>query len=176
MKKLLFLTTICLASTSVIKASEVRVGEIANTLKSSDIIVEGAMDMPSKDAKTTLDITEIRARKGQSGKNTALYFTLFNNTSEDIVISGADASNIASKVELHDVVNKNGVVEMKKLDKLLVPKGSKVEFKPRGLHIMLMNLKKDLIIDETFTIKLNTDKGEQELNVIVKENVETSPK
>ena len=33
---------------------------------------------------------------------------------------------------------------------------------------MLMNLKKDLILDETFKMTLNTDKGDQELIVTIK--------
>jgi copper(I)-binding protein len=156
-----------LANINIIRVDEVEVKKNIDIQSKTENI-----DIQSKTEKIDLEISEVRSRKGVKDKNTAVYFTITNNSAEDIVITGAGASDIAINVELHDVVtNKNGVVEMKKLDKLLVPKGSIVKFKPRSLHIMLMNLKKDLIVDETFTMTLNTDKGPKELLVTIKQDV-----
>jgi len=130
--------------------------------------IQENINIDSKSKCISLDIKEVVARHGKQCRNTAVYFNIKNTSDEDIVITGAHAHDIAETVEVHNIIKNKEVVEMKKLDKLLVPKGATVIFKPRSLHIMLMNLKKDLILDETFKMILNTDKGDQELTVTIK--------
>lgn len=46
----------------------------------------------------------------------------------------------------------------------------KTEFKPGGLHVMLIGLNNDLRVGDTFTVTLNFEMtGEQTLSVTVKE-------
>jgi copper(I)-binding protein len=124
------------------------------------------------DAAVLLNITNVRARAVNT-KNSALYFVVQNKSNQDIVILGASCPEIANKVEIHDVIAKaNGAMEMKKLDKLLVPVNSTIELKPRALHIMLMDLKKELKDGDKCSCILSTDKGDQKLEIDIKKNID----
>jgi len=43
---------------------------------------------------------------------------------------------------------------MSSIDKVVVPAGSEIEFKPGGLHIMLMDLKTNLEAGSKFTLNI----------------------
>lgn len=70
------------------------------------------------------------------------YLTVQNNGSApDRLIGGA--SEIAGRVEIHEMAVKDGIMTMRPLDKgLEVKPGEKAELKPGGYHIMFMELKR----------------------------------
>ena len=53
-------------------------------------------------------------------------------------------SDIAQRVEIHQMRNDAGVMRMRQVDGIDVPAGAPVELKPGGLHLMLMELKTPL--------------------------------
>ena len=73
----------------------------------------------------------------------AAYLTLTNTgSSPDRLISAS--SPAAEKVQIHTHLMEDGVMKMRALDGVDVDPGAPLEFKPGGLHIMLIGLKEPL--------------------------------
>ncbi|MDP3254680.1 MAG: copper chaperone PCu(A)C [Bosea sp. (in: a-proteobacteria)] len=72
------------------------------------------------------------------------YLTIQNGGSaSDRLLGGS--SEIAGRVEIHEMAVKDGIMTMRPLDKgLEVKPGEKAELKPGGFHIMFMDLKRPL--------------------------------
>lgn len=80
----------------------------------------------------------------------------------------AAKSPVAGVVELHTHTQSNGVMQMRRVDDIPVPAGSKVVMKPGGFHIMLMDLKKPLKEGEAIDLTLVFEKaGEVKVTVPV---------
>ena len=65
---------------------------------------------------------------------------------------------IAARAELHEHIQDNGVMRMRKMDVLQLLPGQLVKLEPGGYHIMLFDLKKPLKLHERFmlTLKMRT--------------------
>jgi len=115
----------------------------------------------------SLEINDIWARPGLAEGNSAVYFLIDNLTSEeDILISASN--DIAQHVEIHMSMMDGEIMQMMQQHELSIPIG-KTEFKPRGLHVMLIGLHNDLNAGDSFNIKLKFQHaGEITLDVTVK--------
>jgi copper(I)-binding protein len=73
-----------------------------------------------------------------------VYFVINNrSTSQDHLLSAA--SDVAAVTQVHQTtIDASGKASMAEQAVLTVPTRSQVDFKPGGLHVMLMDLKKDL--------------------------------
>lgn len=87
------------------------------------------------------------------------YVTVTNTgTAPDRLLGGT--SEIAGKVEIHEMAVNNGVMTMRGLpDGLEIRPGAKAELKPGGLHIMFMELKRQLKEGETVKGTLTFEKA-----------------
>ncbi len=114
---------------------------------------------PAAEVKTTLEITDVWARKSMSpNNNSAAYMKINNPTGEQITIIGASASRVANNVELHkSFVDEKGVSRMTSIDKIVVPAGSSIELMPGAIHIMLFDLKKNLAEGDKFDITIKIE-------------------
>jgi periplasmic copper chaperone A len=84
----------------------------------------------------------------------AVYMTLINKT-ETAVRLFAASSDVASKVQIHEMAVVNGIMQMRKLvDGLAIPASGSVMLKPGGYHVMLIGLKKRLIAGQTLPLTL----------------------
>ncbi len=72
------------------------------------------------------------------------YFSIENaGSAPDRLIGGS--TEAAARVEIHESSLSDGIMRMReKADGIVVPAGEKVEFKPSGLHLMLVDLKSPL--------------------------------
>jgi copper(I)-binding protein len=72
------------------------------------------------------------------------YMTIANTgTTPDRLIGGA--SDVSSRVEIHDMSMDNGVMKMRPVaNGLEIKPGQTVEFRPGGYHVMFLGLKKGL--------------------------------
>jgi periplasmic copper chaperone A len=127
--KKIYLLLLLLVSSSVF-------AEVAN-----EMMIEGAFVRP--------------ALKQQ--RNTALYMQLTNHGSDATIVSAS--SDAAKVVELHTHVNDNGVMRMRKIDKIELPAGQQVMLKPGGLHIMFIGLNRDLNVDGSVDVTLEFSDG-----------------
>jgi copper(I)-binding protein len=107
---------------------------------------------------------------GISGGNSAIYLKIENPTGEDDALVSASC-DAAMMTELHMTqMMDDGTMKMEPQEKIPLPAGQTVELKPGGLHIMLMNLKKDLKTGDMLTLKLKFEKnGTIEVKVPVRE-------
>ena len=134
-----------------------------NPNTNSNAATSGKQPVPEQpkatEVKKTLEITDVWARKSMSpNNNSAAYMKINNPTAEQITIIGASASQIANNVELHkSFVDEKGVSRMTSIDKIVVPAGSAIELKPGEIHIMLFDLKKNLLEGDKFDITIKVE-------------------
>lgn len=94
------------------------------------------------------------------------YLVIANGGAADKLVGAS--SDAATSVELHTHNMEGGVARMRQVDNVPVAAGQKVEFKPGGLHLMLMGLKKPLKDGDQVAIKLRFEKaGELPVNFVV---------
>jgi copper(I)-binding protein len=84
-------------------------------------------------------------------KATGAFLTL--RSSEDAKVVAA-ASPAAKIVEVHEMVMKDNVMQMRAVESLALPAGKTVELKPGGYHVMLIDLVKPLIAGEKVPVTL----------------------
>ena len=121
-------------------------------------------------AATDIEASEVWARTGMAGGNSAVYMMLVNGTSADDELLSA-SSDVAEAVELHESkMGANGEMQMIPQASIPLAAGVKVEFKPGGLHVMLIGLKQELKIGDEFELTLHfKNHADITLKVIVKE-------
>jgi copper(I)-binding protein len=87
------------------------------------------------------------------------FLTIENKgTAPDRLIGGT--SDIASKVEVHEMSMNNGVMTMRPLEKgLTIDPGKTVKLAPGGYHLMLMDLKSQLRQGDKLAIALEFEKA-----------------
>lgn len=106
-----------------------------------------------------------------TSKMSAAYMVIENKGKEaDRLV---DASNNVSEItEIHETVEG----KMRRVKAVEVPAGGKVELKPGGLHIMLINLKKPLKEGDTVELTLKFEKsGEVKVQAPVKKGMGMGP-
>ncbi len=98
-----------------------------------------------------------RASAGRA-VNGAAYLAIVNSGTRGDRLTGA-ASSVAMRTEMHDHVERDGVMRMTKLDGLDIPAGRTVVLKPGGLHIMLLRLRNPLKAGDRFDLELHFGSG-----------------
>ncbi len=109
---------------------------------------------------STITVEQPWARATPAGAITgAVYMTLTNKTKDQDRLTAA-SSDVAAKVQIHQMSVVNGVMKMRQLvDGLAIPAGGSVTLKPGGYHVMLIGLKKQLIAGQTLPLTLTFAKA-----------------
>ena len=97
-------------------------------------------------------------RPGIEGNTTAGYFVLVNPTNQSdklVSVSG----NVSKRIEIHMTTMENDVMSMHEQEYIEIPEKSKVEFKPQGLHIMLLDLTDDIIEGDKIELSFQFEKA-----------------
>lgn len=90
------------------------------------------------------------------------YMIVENPTKKAVNLIAASASEeLCKAVELHTHSMQDGRLRMRKIDSVPVPKKDKVHFRPGGLHIMLIGLKKQLLDGDQIDLTFTFDNGEE---------------
>lgn len=119
--------------------------------------------------KQAIQIEKIWARPALQGNNSAAYFRIENNQSENEKLLSAE-STIAEFSEIHLSSNVDGVMKMMEQEFVEIEAGKQLEFKPMSYHIMLINLNQDLKVGDQFNLTLTFENsGDKEILVEVKE-------
>jgi copper(I)-binding protein len=107
-----------------------------------------------------LFITQAWSRATPKGAQIAGgYLTIENKGSASDRIVGV-SSDIAGKVDVHEMAMNNGVMKMRPLDQgLTIEAGKTVKLAPGGYHLMLMNLRGPLLQGDTVPITLQFEKA-----------------
>lgn len=121
------------------------------------VLSTSAHAQPVKAGALTLSGLQLRAApKGLP--TSAAYLTIENHgktpdTLTDIACACADAAM------MHRTETKNGVSSMSMVGEVAIPPGGKIEFKPEGLHVMLVGLKGGLKAGTTQVMTLTFQKA-----------------
>lgn len=115
----------------------------------------------AQDAKTgDLVITQAWGRATPSGAKTGgAYLTIENKgTSPDRLLGGS--TDVAAKVDVHEMTMDNGVMKMRLLENgLALEPGKTVKLAPGGLHLMFIDLKSPLKEGDKVPVTLQFEKA-----------------
>lgn len=121
-----------------------------------DIVITGAFARPT----TMMGGGHGHGHGGASGVSAA-YMKIENRGSTSDVLIAAE-TDVAGIVELHETVIQNDMAMMKPLaEGISLPLGSVTELKPGGLHVMLLDLKRELKAGDTITLTLIFQSGKR---------------
>lgn len=110
---------------------------------------------PSAAASAPVQVSDAWARWLPSGLPAGGYLTLSNPGATDVILTGASSPDYAM-VHLHEsYTNDNGASAMRMVSQVRIPAGGKVQFRPGGLHLMLMRAKRKLAPGDTVTVELH---------------------
>jgi copper(I)-binding protein len=107
-----------------------------------------------------LAISQAWSRATPGGAKVASgYLTITNSgPTADRLIGGS--SDVAAKVEVHEMATRDGVMTMREVsDGLPISPGETVKLAPGGFHLMLVNVKKPLKQGDVVTVTLNFEKA-----------------
>lgn len=107
---------------------------------------------------TSMDMQMDHNHDSMGGKTSAIYMVIVNQTNQEDRLIAAKAS-AAETVEIHETRMENDIMKMQKVDGVAIPANGKVELKPGGYHIMLINLKQDLKAGEKIPFTLIFEKN-----------------
>jgi periplasmic copper chaperone A len=142
------------------------------------VLIVAALPVFAQGTKTSITVEEPYARATPAGAQTgAVYMTLDNKTNAADRLTGA-SSDVADKLQIHEMKVVNGVMQMRELaGGLPIPAGGSVALKPGSYHVMLIGLKKPLTAGEKFALTLTFEKaGNISVTVPVQAMVATEDK
>lgn len=114
-----------------------------------------------------LEVGSAWVRPTGVGANTAVYFELRNSGASDILL-GAHCEAAEVTMIHRSQLYEDGTVGMEHIAQLEIPRGGQILFEPGGLHVMLVNLKSDLVGEETLSFTLIFENaGEVEVEAVV---------
>ena len=115
----------------------------------------------AKDAKVgNLVIEAPWSRATPSRSKIGVGYLAIVNIGDKVDVLTAASSPIAARVEIHETSMQNGVMRMRKKEDGVEVKAQEVtEFKPGGLHLMLIGLRKAIVKGETFPVQLTFAKA-----------------
>jgi hypothetical protein len=125
---------------------------------------------PPQNKKHEIEVKNPWIRISAKGSNTALFFDVVNKSDKPDTLLNAE-SDLAELVEVHETFKKeNDMMGMRKVKFVIIPPNSTVKFKPRDLHVMLINLKNDLKSGDKGKATLHFKKsGKHSFEAIVRE-------
>ena len=88
------------------------------------------------------------------------YFTLQNLTDQALTLTAVESRDFGS-VEIHKSFVKDGVEQMEPVPSVAIPAHGSIEFKPGGLHLMMMQPKKNLFAGDMAEVILTFSDGSQ---------------
>ncbi len=98
----------------------------------------------------------------------AAFMRIKNTGDEEDYLIGV-RTEVSRKAEIHTTLMEDGMMRMRRLERVRVPAGGSVEFKPMGKHIMLIDLKKPLRAGDRVRLTLIFEKsGEVSVTAPVK--------
>lgn len=111
------------------------------------------------DAVDVVGVAGAFARAVPPGQtNSAAFMSLTNGSDAAHVLVSAE-SNVSEVAELHAHIMEEGMMKMRRLEKIDLPAGETVALEPGGLHVMLIGLERQLSPGEAVDITLIFEDG-----------------
>jgi copper(I)-binding protein len=110
-------------------------------------------------ASESITVIDPYARAMPPGQpNSGAFMTFKNSDGSDHAVVEA-SSPVSKVVELHTHVHDNGMMMMRRVDKIDVPANGETVLKPGGLHVMFIGLKQDLMVGQSVPVTLTFEDG-----------------
>lgn len=93
---------------------------------------------------------------------TGVVFLQLHNSGKQTDALVSATTPVAKKVELHNHIHDQGVMRMRQVPKIDVAAGGTVALQPGGYHMMLLDLKQPLKLNQTFPVTLKYQSGRSE--------------
>jgi len=106
-----------------------------------------------------MKVNQAWMRPAAQGANGAVYFVIHNDSSAADELVGVSAE-VAQAAEMHESKMTGDVMEMNQLETVPLGADEEVAFAPGGLHIMLINLTKELKIGDEIAVTLHFSNAE----------------
>ncbi len=90
--------------------------------------------------------------------NSLAFMRLTNGSDQDFALVGAEGT-VSKALELHTHIMSDGMMQMKKIDKIDLPAGKTVMLETGGLHVMLIGLNQDLKPGDSVSLTLVFNDG-----------------
>lgn len=111
-------------------------------------------------AHASLEIHDAWSPEAPPGRTMAGFMEIVNTGNSTVsLVSGSSPQ--FERIEIHDMVNDNGVMRMRKLDQLTIEPTSTRALKPGSFHIMLMQPKATLVAGDTIELILEDASGQR---------------
>jgi hypothetical protein len=112
-------------------------------------------------AQAQVEVSDAYVRGLPPGQQvTAAFLHLLNRGSQAVALESV-VSNVASRVEIHTHIERDGMMRMQKLDRITLPVGELFSFRPGGYHLMLFGLKQTLHAEDKVELTLRFSSGQQ---------------
>ena len=121
------------------------------------VLAGGAEAHEVKIGALTISALQVRSTVG-GVPTTAAYLTITNAGKTPDRLLSIDCACAASAM-MHETRTRNGVSSMTMLNDVAIPAGGKIEFKPDGLHVMLVGVKAPLKAGALQTMTLRFEKA-----------------
>ena len=93
------------------------------------------------------------------GQTISAAFMQMENSSDTIHAVVSASSTVSKVVELHAHIHENGMMKMRRIEKMEIPAHGKTVLEPGELHIMLIDLHGELKLDQKVSITLKFEDG-----------------
>ncbi len=119
------------------------------------------------------DVVITKPLSYETSKGLMVGVALFDVTSDQAdQLIAAKAPDVSGHVELHSVVEEDGVMKMRRVKEIPLSEKTALSLGPSGYHLMLMDLKAPLKAGSTYPLTLTFAKaGEKTVIVTVKPRV-----
>jgi len=132
-----------------------------NSLKAfiTILLLFGVLNFPAFAAGNGITVSKVWARATPGTVKTgAIYLTVTNSGKVPDHLVRA-SSPVANQTQLHRMIMKNNVMEMRPVASLEIAPGKSVVLAPGGYHVMLIGLKAPLKEGQTVPLSLTFEKG-----------------
>jgi copper(I)-binding protein len=100
-----------------------------------------------------ISVRDAWARPAPAGGSSAAYMTVANVSGVDDALLSVSSS--AGDAQVHQsTMGGSGMTGMQAVDRVVVPAGGSVELQPGGYHVMLMDLRGNLVVGSTIQLDL----------------------
>ncbi len=120
----------------------------------------GDMAMGDMEATAEPDDMAMGNMTGGGANMTGAFMLIENKGGAADKLLSAD-TDVAGVVEIHQTTIVNDVASMSPVDGIEIPANGSVQLKPGSYHIMLMQLKQDLVAGDTVSLTLKFESGKE---------------
>jgi copper(I)-binding protein len=108
-----------------------------------------------------VSVSDVRSNACPEGEACGIFMTIANEGDEADTLVGATAADVSNTCGLHTVeMDEAGEMAMVPIENIPVPAAGSVVLKPGSLHVMCMELNRELAEGDTFPLTLQFDNAE----------------